>query len=917
MKITLVESLDTLKSALTLLQSAYNDAEVMDDESDRAYTLKWMVRSLKQVVRDEWLDNQVFGTAYTKSVEAFRTGVAAQPESNRPALTALAEALDTIKNIDTAEVTEAAVGTLKSHIALFVTQLEAKIQTTAEDLALSLRPITGSTPHPQNPNLPLALTPPVIPATLSSQIAESAYLGSTVIFAEGSDPASNKYRMLVIREGLSGNKVNYSGTTLAASAKLLNGRPLYIDHPEGFEQGTPKPRSIRSKAGWWEDAEYKTGISLPDGSQTNGILATANLISSENSPVSWFPGFVREALQRGRPDLVGISILASGKFQLKKSDAYGIYKEALEIIQYLSADAVAEPGAGGQAFSVAASKGVDPDVMKWNEVTKEAIKTLDYAMCMEGRAVRTDLTAEFDARIRELVLESAHTPQTPVASTVKESLPVAQTGGTDETMLAEVRATLRAMDIREARATFREALAVSKVPTSVRPEIIAEAEAIFKADRVISESETAALIEKYTRIAGLVSESVVLPGRGDRGFLSNGMIVPAGGLISEGDMLTPVEQASLALDAFFGAPIPDNKKGHFPLIHSFAEFYRGLTGDSEVRGEYDHRRGVLGDVFEKATFAEALPGAANVVGGGTITMASLLGTSMNRALFNFYKAQSKWWEPIVTMESLANLKAQTRVRLHNFGSLTERTVDGAEYTELQWGETAETYTPTEYGNLVTVGRRAIINDDLRGIQSIPRLLAQSAVITINEYISALFTVNSGNGPTLTDGIQLFNAVGHQDNRTTSALTRTSALAARRTIMKMNNDAGKRIGLSASYILCPIDLEDTAYELVRSVQVPGSANNEPNILADGETGLRRAIVVPNWTDGENWYMMADPSQLTSIELGFLYGRQEPEFFQQSAPATGMVFTNDVISHKIRHDFGADWIDYRGAVGNIPA
>jgi hypothetical protein len=262
------------------------------------------------------------------------------------------------------------------------------------------------------------------------------------------------------------------------------------------------------------------------------------------------------------------------------------------------------------------------------------------------------------------------------------------------------------------------------------------------------------------------------------------------------------------------------------------------------------------------------------------------------------------------------MKTQTRIGLHNFGSLTERTVDGAEYTELDWNETAETFTPTEYGNVVTVGRRSIINDDLRGIQAIPELLGQSAAVTINEYVSALFTANSGNGPALADGQQVFNAANHQGNRVTTGLTRTNVLALRKVIQSMNNAASKRIGLVPRFILGPIDLEPDMWELVTSERVPESANNAPNILSSA-AGLRAAISVPNWTDANNWYLMCDPAQITGIELGFLFGREDPEMFTQNDPSTGMTFTHDAMAWKIRHDYGGDWVDYRAAAAAIVA
>ena len=901
--------LAALRTALDAITTAYNAHEEAG-EGDYHNPLRWIKQDLEALVRNAWVDSQVFGQA----IDAIKQNAesAKLPE-------------------DAASVVSGLTTTLESLDHEFASTDAFKYVVNAAVKSLAEAKPGGNLDSNSTDN--------------SAAESTTSAVTNGIIFAEQSQPDKHIYRMLVIREGLSGNRVMYPGDILQESASRLNDRPIYIDHPENV--GTPemKARSITSKVGWWSDSTYAEGIDLPDGTKTNGIIATANLITPENSPAPWFPGFVREALTRGKPDMVGISILASGRFTLRRSPEHGIYKEANHIAKYLSADAVAEPGAGGQVYAIAASKGTDKDVKFWETATAEDVAKASYEQCMEGWNLREDLRDAIKSRIATLISESENgksgdggddededekkrkaAAKAKADAEAAESLRLHAEGSkpngsrADDGIVAEANKVLARVLEREAKSSLREILAESKLPASVKTSITEEVNAMIAEGSIPDDAKISTLVKRYEAIAesAIAASGADLPGKGNHGILSAGTMIPPGGIVREGDMITPIEQASLAMDQFFGVPIAENKRGKFPMIHSFAEFYRGVTGDVEVRGYYDKDRAALGDFWESSTFAEALPSAANIVGGGTITMQSLLGTSMNRALFNFYQGQPKWWSSITTRGNLSNMKQQDRVRLHNFGSLTQRSTHSTEeYTELLWGETAETYQPRTYGNLVTVGRIAIINDDLRGIQAIPRLLAQSAIVTINEHHSALFTANSGNGPVLADTVQVFNAAGHQGNRITQSLNRTSSIAARRVIMKMQNDAGKRIGLMPKTLLVPIDLEDVGYELIRSERTPGSANNEPNILSDGERGLSNLVVVPNWTNEANWYMMADPAQLTSIETGFLFGREDPEFFEQTTPSVGMVFTNDVMAFKIRHDYGASWLDYRGAVGSIPS
>lgn len=697
--------------------------------------------------------------------------------------------------------------------------------------------------------------------------------------AEGSSVETPRFMMAVIAEGMSGNRVLYTSGVLREAAPLLEGKPIYIDHPD---RNNPT-RSLRTKAGWWDKAEYVEGMQL-GGTPWNGIVARVNLFSKESNPAPWLEGMIRESLAAGRPDLVGISIWAAGPAEIKRDNTGGLYREATKIVMFGSADAVAEPGARGQAL-FAASNTEDPILGE-----------------LEGLTIE-DLTAGRPELVEALRAQWAAENPAPTSDP-----PPAPTQAPDLTLFNESVAAVNRM-----RATMYldQQLAASELPT--------EYHALIRArigTQILAESEIDAILKEYGDVYAATPKPQV--SSDVTHVLSSGVTFPIGMSYGEGQ-ISPLAQAHWALNEFFGASIPDDMKGKFPRIHSFREFYAGITGDTLVDGIYDMKRASLGAFWGKPIeqFAEALPGATHVVGGGTITMSNLVGLSMNKRLTEAYQGQPQWWRPVTSITNISNFKQQQRIRLHNFGSLTERTVDGAEYVELDWGETQETYTPTEYGNVVTIGRRAIINDDLDGIRRIPGLLGVSAAVTINEYVAQFFLANSGNGPVMADSIQVFNAASHQGNRLTSALAQSSVIEARTVMSKFNNDAGKRIGVVARYLLVPADLEVEAWKLVVTPLEPNNANNARNILADGDRGLRAPISVPQFTDANNWYLMADPAQVAGIELGFLFGREDPEFFQQTDPSTGMVFTNDVIAHKIRHDYGGGWLDYRAAVGSIVA
>jgi hypothetical protein len=277
---------------------------------------------------------------------------------------------------------------------------------------------------------------------------------------------------------------------------------------------------------------------------------------------------------------------------------------------------------------------------------------------------------------------------------------------------------------------------------------------------------------------------------------------------------------------------------------------------------------------------------------------------MTKRLVQDYAGQPQDWRRFCSVRAIKDFKSQDRIRLFDFGSLST-VAEGAAYTNLAWDDAKESYSPAKKGNLVVVTREAILNDDLDAIRKIPTKLAIAAGITINEFVYALFTGN----PTMGDGTKVFDdgvQTAHT-NRGTTALSSGALQAAITLMLKQTNSAGKRLNVRPRYLLVPPDLLFTALTLVNSTLVPGSNNNDANVLK----GVVEPISVAQFTDVTDWYLLADPAQIESIEIGFVGGREAPDLLMQDAPNTGAVFTNDQISFRVRWEFGGGWLDYRGA------
>ena len=453
-----------------------------------------------------------------------------------------------------------------------------------------------------------------------------------------------------------------------------------------------------------------------------------------------------------------------------------------------------------------------------------------------------------------------------------------------EAALADVRQRVdgelhRAEEARRAACAdlLRVRLDASTLPEAARSVLRNE-----MAGRVFEAEELDRRIDSMRSMLGAIFDGAVVRGMGTQ-------------RIDTRVGLDPVARVQAAVDRLFGLPISD-ALSDVPRLSGIREAYLVITGDRGFTGRYDWDNSVVREANEVTTSI----------------LTNTVANSMTKRIEHDYAAQPKWWEPLVVKTGIADFKQQQRIHLNDFAALSTVS-ENAAYTNLAWGDTRETYTASKRGNLVVVTLEMIVNDDTGAVVRIPRKLAAAAVVTINEFVASLFTANSGAGSTMSDTYSVFDATNHQGNAGTTALSASALQTALIAMLKFTNSSSKRIGVIGRYLLTPPDLHFAARVILDSSLTPGSANNDINPVR----GALVPISIPNWTDTNNWYVMADPAQVEGIELGFLNGREEPELIVQDSPTAGSVFTNDALSWKVRHIFGGAWLDYRSAYGSVVA
>lgn len=184
----------------------------------------------------------------------------------------------------------------------------------------------------------------------------------------------------------------------------------------------------------------------------------------------------------------------------------------------------------------------------------------------------------------------------------------------------------------------------------------------------------------------------------------------------------------------------------------------------------------------------------------------------------------------------------------------------------------------------------------------------AAAYTLAEFVYGF--MSGGRTTTVYDGNNLFDAAAgpynHGHNRRVDALATAGLTLGITTMKEQTNMAGKRIGLKPSFLIVPPELEFTALQLMKSGGLPGGNQNDINPVM----GYCEVVVSPQLTNTLEWYLVADPRMVDTVELGFVGGQVNPVLLVQDQPLFGLNFTQDVISYKVRHEYGGAIVDYRG-------
>lgn len=313
------------------------------------------------------------------------------------------------------------------------------------------------------------------------------------------------------------------------------------------------------------------------------------------------------------------------------------------------------------------------------------------------------------------------------------------------------------------------------------------------------------------------------------------------------------------------------------------------------------------DAMSKREVAEAILSGRAMSGVSTSDFPYILGSLMNTTLRRSYEYAPSTWRPFVRITSADDFRDIYGVQLSEAPSL-ELIRENGEYVSGDFSETRVSYNVKSYGRKTYLTRQMIVNDRLGAFDRIPELFGASASRKESDIVYALITGN----PDMPDGVALFHA-DHGNLETTDAeksAPDSDSLSAARKDMRLQTgvDGSTYLNLTPQFALLPVELETTTEILLRSAALP--EKDYSGAVVNPWQNRLTPISDPRLSDDSTtaWYLVADPSQIDTINVAYLDGQQAPRAEWSEVP------DRQAMAFYISHDFGAGVMDHRGFFKN---
>lgn len=291
-----------------------------------------------------------------------------------------------------------------------------------------------------------------------------------------------------------------------------------------------------------------------------------------------------------------------------------------------------------------------------------------------------------------------------------------------------------------------------------------------------------------------------------------------------------------------------------------------------------------------------------IAAGSTLSLPNILSNVLNKYLRKGFNYVEPEWRKVTKIGTVRDFKPKTTATLTG-DMIMKKLPSSGEIEHGKPGEETYTNQADTFARMLSVSRQALINDDLGALTEVPEKHGAGAARAFCLDFWTEYQENAGNFYHA-DNSNLLTGGG-------SALSISALTAAVNALRSQTDPDDNPLGLSGKFkLVVPIALEQTAYQLVNSMEIRGESGVFG--VANPHQGRFEIVASQYLTSATAWFLQADPNQLPVIESVFLNGNQVPTI--QSSQAEFSVLG---IQWRGFWDFGNNKQEYRAAVKNAGA
>ncbi len=350
------------------------------------------------------------------------------------------------------------------------------------------------------------------------------------------------------------------------------------------------------------------------------------------------------------------------------------------------------------------------------------------------------------------------------------------------------------------------------------------------------------------------------------------------------------------------------KRDQHPRSKAFSgksslEICRDFLQAHGVPVEGVHRNRIAQMVFDRSVMG------SNSTSDFPYTLANVL----NKSLTRMYQEIVPQWTLFCVKGTIPDFKQIQRTSFGEVPNLSLVT-EGEEYSEFTIGERKEVYSLKKYGKKFSLTWEALVNDDLSAFTRVPSQMITAARRQEDDLAFAILTNGTSTATpyVMGDTHALFDQTYHANVATATAAigapTVTTLNYLRTTMATQTGiSSNVKLNLAAKYLIAPQALAGTVDTLLNSPANPAASQS-------GVVNIWQNKLIPIYNarlDSDSavkWYATCDPSQIDTIEVGFLAGYDSPtlDTIDNMSP--------DRREYYIRHIAAAKALDWRGMYYN---